>query len=126
VITAFERFGRTPFRQSPVASVAVQSDLVNALASIDSEFPTPRVSHSCQLKENRPSHERSNGATLRDFHPISSWVHFRGISPLSRFPHEERPGWEGDPHAARSGRLPPQEGFQRALLKTPLLSPNNA
>ena len=44
-------------------------------------------------------------------------------TPFPVSPKGERPGWEGDPHAAKKRRLPLQEGFQSALLKTPLLSP---
>src|SRR5450755_4285176 len=44
-------------------------------------------------------------------------VNSRNFAPFP-VPPGGRPGWAGDPHAARRGRLPLQEGFQNALLKT--------
>ena len=41
------------------------------------------------------------------------------------FPPRGKAGVGGKPPRRRSGRLPLQEGFQSALLKTPLLSPKN-
>jgi hypothetical protein len=60
-------------------------------------------------------------------------IPFLDLPPLGRkaskefspfpFPPRGKAGAGGSPHAARNGRLPLQEGFQSALLKTPLLSP---
>ena len=57
--------------------------------------------------------------------PLGNENEMGKFRPFPVSPKGERPGWEGYPHAARSGRLPLQEGFQIALLKTPLLSPKN-
>jgi len=47
--------------------------------------------------------------------------------PLSRFPLlGERPGREGSPHAAKSGRLPPQEGLPPPLCIPPVAGPPDA
>ena len=43
--------------------------------------------------------------------------------PLSLSPSGGKPGREGSPHAAKSRRLSPQEGFQNAPLKPPLCIP---
>jgi hypothetical protein len=45
------------------------------------------------------------------------------ISPFPVSPSGGKPGRAGSPHAAKSGRLPPQEGFQSAPLKPPLCIP---
>src|ERR1017187_7571723 len=58
--------------------------------------------------------------------PLGNGNQMRKCRPFPVSPKGEMPGWEGDPHAARSGRLPLQEGFQSALLKTPLLSPKSS
>jgi hypothetical protein len=39
--------------------------------------------------------------------------------PLSRSPRGKAGVGEGSPHAAKTMRLPPQEGFQNALLNPP-------
>src|SRR5208283_4955897 len=44
-------------------------------------------------------------------------------APFPVSPSGGKPGREGSPHAAKSGRLPPQEGFQGAPLKPPLCIP---
>ena len=45
------------------------------------------------------------------------------ISPFPVSPSGEKPGRAGSPHAAKGGRLPPQEGFQTAPLNPPLCIP---
>src|SRR5271166_1794798 len=45
------------------------------------------------------------------------------ISPFPVSPSGGKPGRAGSPHAAKGGRLPPQEGFQTAPLKPPLCIP---
>ena len=45
------------------------------------------------------------------------------ISPFPVSPSGGKPGRAGSPHAAKSRRLPPQEGFQSAPLKPPLCIP---
>lgn len=46
-----------------------------------------------------------------------------GFAPFPVSPSGGKPGRAGSPHAANSGRLPPQEGFQSAPLKPPLCIP---
>jgi len=46
-----------------------------------------------------------------------------GTPPFPFPPPGANRGGAGSPHAAKSGRLPPQEGFQNAPLKPPLWIP---
>src|SRR5271157_3874585 len=47
-------------------------------------------------------------------------------APFPVSPSGGKPGREGSPHAAKGGRLPPQEGFQSAPLTPPCASPGGA
>ena len=48
------------------------------------------------------------------------------VAPFPVSPSGGKPGRAGSPHAAKCGRLPPQEGFQAAPLEPPLCIPRFA
>jgi len=74
-------------------------------------------------QEKAVASEGAAGSLIPCTFSRSTRKYVREAVPLSRFPGGESRGGREDPHAAKRRRLPLQEGFQSASLKTPLLSP---
>jgi hypothetical protein len=91
-----------------------------------------RASAALLDAEQAPPHANPRALSRLIAAPLLSRPPEAGALPLRETRGKEAPfpfppgasrGGESSPHADNTGRLPPQEGFQNAPLKTPLRDP---